>query len=357
MPKKIGIFLPNWIGDVVMATPLLRALHKRFAGQAELISIAKPYVSSVLRGTNWFSSTILYDPRGKDANVLSNWGLVREMRRRRFDRIVLLTNSLRTALLAALSGASERVGYARNLRSWLLTDPLPTPRDGNRWAMVPAVDYYLQLGYYLGCAPESPLVSLPLNPEDQMAAESAWQALGLRREEPVVSFHIAGGWGGKATAKAWPLEHFVALARRIVQETDQRVLVLCGPNERAAAAEVVRQADHPRVTSLANIPELPLALTKGCLARSTMLVTTDSGPRHLATALNVPVVTLFGATHPQWTETYHPRAITLFNKLDCGPCYKQHCPLGHHRCMRDLSVERVFAAVEQQLAQRHSLAA
>jgi heptosyltransferase-2 len=270
---------------------------------------------------------------------------------------VLLTNSLRTAAIAWASGAKRRVGYARDARSWLLTDRLHPPRTKSGFKPIPAVDYYLELAYLLGCTPGSNRVELPVNPDDKAAAADAWRQLGLADHDRVISFHIAGGWGGKATAKAWPLEHFVELARRIVRAYNRRVLVLCGPNEREAATEVVRQVGHERVTSLAPVAELPLALTKGCLARSELLVTTDSGPRHLATALDVPVVALFGATDPAWTETYHSQAITLFNKLDCGPCHKQHCPLVHHRCMRELSVEQVFAAVEQQIERTRRLAA
>jgi len=354
---RIGIFLPNWIGDVVMATPFLRAMHARFGRNHELIGLMKPYVSQVLRGTPWLSSTVLYGDRVKYPHSLTSAALIRELRRLQLDMAVLLTNSFRTATFAWLGGAKRRIGYRRDWRSWLLTDGLTTPREYGRWAIVPAVDYYLELAYLLGCSPEPRNVALPLNAEDEAAADAAWKQLGWPSTQRVVSFHIAGGWGGKATAKAWPLEHFVELGRRIVATTDQRVLVLCGPNERQAAAEVVRQVNHPHVQSLAEIKDLPLALTKGCLARSELLVTTDSGPRHLGTALNVPVVALFGATDPRWTETYHPQAITLYNQLPCSPCAKQHCPLGHHRCMRELSVDSVFAAVQRQLLRANLAAA
>jgi heptosyltransferase II len=355
--NRIAIFLPNWIGDVVMATPFLRAMHRRFGRDHELIGIMKPYVSQVLRGTPWLSSTILWGGKQKDAAALSTWEVIRELRRLKLDKAVLLTNSFRTAAVAWLSGARRRIGYRRNCRSWLLTDSLAVPRDGRRWAIVSAVDYYLELATLLGCAAEPPRLELPLNAEDEAAASAAWRELGWPDQRRVISFHIAGGWGGKATAKAWPLEHFAALARRIATSTNRTALVLCGPNERAAAAELVRQVGHERVQSLAAIKDLPLAITKGCLARSELLVTTDSGPRHIATALDVPVVGLFGATDPRWTETYHPQAITLYNQLECSPCAKQHCPLGHHRCMRDLSVDQVFTAVQRQLGRSNRAAA
>ncbi len=356
MAQRIAIFLPNWIGDVVMATPFLRAMHQRYSRDTELIGIARPYVSAVLEGTPWLSRQLLYERKPRPG-ALSSWQLVSEMRKLQFDHAVLLTNSLRTAALAWLSGAKRRLGYARDMRSWLLTDTLATPRDRQGFKPVPAVDYYLALANELGCPPEPPRVELPVTQEDRTQAELAWRQLSYAPHQQVISLHIAGGWGGKATAKAWPLEHFAELARQIVTQYNREVLVLCGPNEREAARELVRRAGDGRVKSLAEIEKLPLSLTKGCLSRSSLLVTTDSGPRHLATALDVPVVGLFGATDPAWTETYHPRAITLFNKLDCGPCKKQHCPLTHHRCMRELSVDRVLAAVAQQLAHSQRSAA
>jgi heptosyltransferase II len=355
MTKRIAVFLPNWIGDVVMATPTLRTLHRHF-GDHELIGVMKPYVGDVLEGTHWLSSRLVYDRR-PGAGVLSSWQLIGRLRELQIDKAVLLTNSLRTAMIAWLGGSKERVGYARELRSWLLTHKLYPPREGRHWRPISAVDYYLELAYLMGCPSESRRLELPITALNEDAAEVAWERLDLPVDRRVIAFHIAGGWGGAATAKAWPLEHFVTLARRLVARYDHEVLVLCGPSERKAAAELVRRASHPRIKGLAEIERLSLGLLKGALNRSSLLVTTDSGPRHLATALDLPVVALFGATDPAWTETYHPRAITLLNKLDCGPCQQKHCPLMHHRCMRELSVERVFAAVEQQLAAEQQLKA
>src|SRR5207248_5111138 len=123
------------------------------------------------------------------------------------------------------------------------------------------------------------------------------------------------------------------------------VLVLCGPGERDLARQIVARARRPGVTSLADVP-LSLGLTKACVRRADLLITTDSGPRHFAAAFDRPVVTLFGPTHIAWTETYHPKAIHLQKRVDCGPCQQRVCPLDH-RCMRLLTPAEVFnAAVE-----------
>ena len=103
------------------------------------------------------------------------------------------------------------------------------------------------------------------------------------------------------------------------------------------------RADHPGVTSLADQP-LSLGLSKACVRRSALLVTTDSGPRHFATAFDVPVLTLFGPTHIAWTRTHHPLAFHILHPVDCGPCQRPVCPEGHHRCMRDLDPDSVFRA-------------
>ena len=119
------------------------------------------------------------------------------------------------------------------------------------------------------------------------------------------------------------------------------VLVLCGPDEREPAREIVQLAGHPRVVSLADQP-LGIGLTKACVRRSALLITTDSGPRHFAAAFDTPVITLFGPTHIAWTRTYHPQAWHVFHPVPCGPCQRPVCPEGHHRCMRELSPESVF---------------
>ena len=118
------------------------------------------------------------------------------------------------------------------------------------------------------------------------------------------------------------------------------MLVLCGPGEQEMARQIARGADRPHVHSLADHP-LSLGLTKACIKRAALLVTTDSGPRHIAAAFGRPVVTLFGPTHIAWTETYYARAVNLQKKVDCGPCQRRVCPLDH-RCMKLLSPQEVF---------------
>jgi heptosyltransferase-2 len=169
----------------------------------------------------------------------------------------------------------------------------------------------------------------------------------------VVVLNSSGAYGA---AKHWPSEYFGRLANKIATKQGLAVLALCGPGEQDRAREIVRVADHPRVVSLAD-EAISIGLTKACVRRSRLMVTTDSGPRFFAVAFDVPVITLFGPTDPAWTRTHYEREICLQHAVPCGPCARRNCPVKHHDCMRLLTVERVYNAVEAQLGGWRSRAA
>ncbi len=350
---NIGVFLPNWVGDVVMATPMLRALRQHFA-DARLTGIMRPYVAEVLAGRSWLDENILCDPHAADSNR-RGWRLVRRLRRERFDMALLLPNSWRTALVARAAGAGQRIGYARGGRGWLLTRQLQPLKVAGRSAPVSALDYFLELAYAAGCPAASKQVELATLPTDEQAADAVWQKLQLPGAGPphaagsaqpgVIVLNTGGAFG---SAKLWPTPYFAALAQQMARVDGRHVLVICGPHERELARQIVDAAGHPRVQSLAE-ETLSIGLSKACVRRAELMVTTDSGPRHFAAAFGVPVVTLFGPTHIGLSENYHPRAVHLQRDLPCVPCQQRTCPLGHHRCMRDLSIEEVYRAVRRQL--------
>lgn len=338
---RLGVFLPNWIGDVVMATPALRALRQHLGPSGKLIGIMRPYVADVLAGTTWLDEVILYTKEADEPGFLHRDVLAR-LRAARLDHALLLTNSLRTAWMAWRSGARQRTGYVGNLRSWFLTRRLRQQRTGRRRFLPPPVDSYLQLAAAIGCPTDSRRLELATTAADERAADDVWRQLGLPPGKRVIMLNSGGAYGA---AKHWPAEHFAELARRIVGAGRYWVLVNCGPAERDIALEIVVRANHRRVVGLSDVAHLPLGLTKTCVRRVRMLVTTDSGPRFFGIAFGKPVVTLFGPTSPEATQTYYEKESALTLSLDCQPCMERTCPLGHHRCLRDLSVDRVYAAV------------
>lgn len=347
---RLGVFLPNWVGDVVMATPTLRALRK-LTGQGEMVGVMRPYVADVLAGSDWFDRQLLYAK--KPSRPEHHWSAsLAQLRELRLDRIVLLTNSLRTAWMAWQTGAAERIGQAGNFRNSLLTTKVYPPRQGRRRVTLPAIDGYLQVATAAGCPPESPTLELATTAADEQAADEVWRQLEL----PADGVAVLNTGGAFGAAKIWPAEHFARLAQTLVERHGLQVLINCGPKERDAARTIVDLAGDPRVTSLAAIDALPLGLTKACIRRSSLLVTTDSGPRFFGVAFGVPTVGLFGPTSVVWTRTYDDCETTLSLDLECQPCMKRSCPLSHHRCMQDLSVEQVAAAVAEQLkrVRRHA---
>lgn len=336
---RILVFCPNLIGDAVMATPLLRAVRNHFE-RATIDGVMKPAIAAALEGGPWLDRVIRFDPRSSDRR-LHSLPLLRRLRSERYDLAILLPNSFRSALMAKLAGAKERIGYARGGRGRLLSRRLAPPCDQNgRFLPTPAVGYYLQIARALGCRIEATRLELFTSPDDEAAADRVWSDLGLPPGHRVVCFNNGGAFG---PAKNWPTASFAQLARGLVASADVSVLVICGPAEREGARAIVTAADHPRVVSLAEHP-LGIGLSKACVRRSTLMVTTDSGPRHFAGAFGVPVVSLFGPTHIVWTLTSHPLAVHLQQPVPCGPCQQGHCPLGHHRCMTELSPDAVLAA-------------
>jgi len=345
MGSRIAVFVPNWVGDAVMATPTLRALRRQFGRDAEIVGIMKPTIAEVLRGSEWLTEVWHYDRQSPDMRLRPG-ALFGRLWHEKFDVSVHLTNDFLSAFLAKLAGVRKRAGYARYRRGWLLTHALQPPHDGRTFLPISALDYYLEIAYALGCPKEPPSMELAVSTEDEEAADRAWQRFGLKREDPVVLVNSSGAYG---EAKLWPDKHFGALAARIARQLEFPVVVLCGPAEQVRSARIAALASHSRVFSLAGSP-LSIGLSKACVRRSRCLISTDSGPRHLGAAFGVPVIAIFGPTHIRWSDTHYRDEIRLQLDVDCGPCGQRVCPEGHHRCMRDLSVDMVFRAVSRALA-------
>ena len=324
-----------------MATAALRSIRERFH-DAEIVAVQRPYVAEVLSGLNLTDRSLLHDPRGTDLKRRGG-RFVQTLRQERFDLVLLFPNSFRSAWLAWRSGARRRVGFDRDGRGILLTGRL---RPKSKSIPNPVIDEYLRLAEHLGGANLSRRMELATTDDDEQRLDRFWAGRDARLPiDGVVCLNPGGAFG---SAKHWPMSLFAALARRIADEMGKTVLVLCGPAEKAEAQQIVQEADRPNVVSLADVP-LSVGLTKAAIRRADLLVTTDSGPRHFAPPFGVPVVTLFGPTHIAWSETFYDKAVHLQLKMECGPCQQRVCPVGHHRCMRDLGSDRVFAAVNSLL--------
>lgn len=335
------IFLPNWVGDVVMSTPVIRAMRSLLSDRAQLIGVAHPRVMDVLSGNAWFDALIPYARDAADRRHRF-WPVVRQLRRANLETAVILPNTPHHAALALLAGARRRVGYNRRGRGLLLTTRLAPLKQGGAFVPCSTLDYYLDLALAAGCVSPSRDMELFTTEAEELSADAVWKAQDWSASDRIVAINNGGAFG---PAKRWPDEYAIEIARRIGTIPGCRALFICGPDEQAFAA---RAAADAGAASLAGY-DIGLGLTKAGLKRCALLVTTDSGPRHMAAAFGVPVITLFGPTDERWSDTGYQKEIQLHHAINCRPCQQRTCPLGHHRCMRDLSVDTVWSVVKSAL--------
>ena len=322
-----------------MATPTLRALRTRFA-EASITFLGRPILADLVAGGGWADQVIEWEPKRRDRRVLSLVGLARRLRGRRFDWAVLLTNSFRSALLARLAGISRRVGYDRDGRGRLLTDRLAVGREGGVIKVTRMVDYYGGLAEYLGCDPPGEKLELFTEPGGDRALEERFARLDVAGRRPLVVMSPGASFGA---SKLWPVERFAALADRLIEAHGAVVMLTCAPGEQ----ELVRRiaALMARKGFVLDDPVTALSEFKSLVKRCDLMVCNDAGARHVAKAFNRPVVTIFGPTHPGWTDTDYPLERKIMVPVDCGPCQKKVCPLDHG-CMTGISVDMVAAAAE-----------
>ncbi len=337
-----AIFLPNWIGDVVMATPAIRALRQHHRG-ARFVAVGRSYVRGVVDGSPWFDTFIPLDRGGPWSQ---RWPAVAlQLRRMKLDLAVLFPNSFRSGLVAWIAGAKQRVGFRRYGRGCLLTHTLdPVLDQQGRYLPCPIIDDYNRLAQAAGTVWPGHRMELFTTSADELAADAVAAKFRFADKKELLCLNPGAAFG---SSKYWDVEAFARLARDLAFTRPCKVLILCGPSERELARNIANLANCAEVASLADEP-LSLGLTKSLIRRCTALVTTDSGPRHFAAAFDRPVVSLFGPTHIAWTETYFAKATHLQKSVPCGPCQKRICPTDH-ACMKLLTSDEVFRAVQELL--------
>jgi heptosyltransferase-2 len=336
------VILPRWVGDAAMATPLLRAVRGHFQG-ARITGVMRGVVADLLTGTGWIDDVVAYDrTRSRTQPHLGFRAVARRLRSDRADVALILPNSLSSAALAWAGGARRRVGHAGHRRRLLLTDvvaptgggPLPPPRR------------FLQIAQAVGVSVDASAdLELATTPADEALAEAvlAERFAGMHGEPgPLVILNDNGAHG---PARSWGVDKCAALARWLTPRLPGcRILVHCGPDDRAAARAVATQAGLPSVESLADVPSLPIGLSKALYRRAALSITSDSGPRHIAAAFGVPTVALVGPIDPICGRSDPVRCVELRLPLSCAPCGRRACPLGHHDCMRLIMPDQVGRA-------------
>lgn len=325
---KILIRATNWVGDAIMALPALRALRSRFP-EAQITILARPYVAAIYKNQQICDDLMFVDDK---VDVLN------ELRARKFDAASLLQNAFQAAWLVWRAGIPERIGYARDGRSLLLTKAVPVPKAGE----IPAHEqfYYLELlrrAGWLDTLPNETFIRLDVPEEARQRAAEFLYSAGTKANNLWVAIGAGASYG---SAKCWPPDRFAELANRLQSRQGADVILFGTSAEAAVSSAIAAGMRRPPVdltgkTSIADLPAL--------LSQCHLFIGNDSGAMHVAAAVGLPVVAVFGPTDPFGTAPVTPRCTIVQEKPYCSPCFLRRCPTDH-RCMTRITPAAVESA-------------
>jgi heptosyltransferase II len=339
---RILIRATNWVGDAIMALPALRAIRARFP-EAHIAVVARPYVADIYRGLQICDQLIPYDLQGAHAGFSGRERLARQLCAQKFDVALLLQNAFDAAWLAWRAGIPERIGYARDGRSLLLTKAVPVPNPGGIAAHEQF--YYLELLQRAGWLDQitgEQYIALNVDSQAKRQAAERLLAAGSRSNALRVAIGAGASYG---SAKCWPPDRFAEVANRLAAESDADIILFGTANEIAVSTAITAAMRCPPIdftgkTSVADLPAF--------LSQCHLFIGNDSGAMHVAAAVGLPVVAIFGPTDPLGTAPMTPRCTIVQEKPYCSPCFLRRCPTDH-RCMARISPSAVTTAAQSWL--------
>lgn len=340
--RNVLVVPPNWVGDVVLATPALAAIRARFAA-ARVTFLMRAPLAEVVAGGGWNDDAVFWPGSGRLGSTI---GLGRDLGARRFDLAVLMPNSFRAALVCRLAGIPRRVGYARDGRGWLLTDRLHAPKRDGVFTPTPMTPYYAELSRHVGAPVVDQRPRLGVTPEQEQAGRALLVHYGLDGGRPYAVLNPGAAFGA---SKCWLPARFAELADRLHAELGLPSVIVGATGEVPLMRDIARRASSAVICC--DSPGTTLGTLKVVIREAALLVCNDTGPRHYGNAFGTPTVTIFGPTNPAWTSGDYPAETCLQVAVDCGPCQLPRCPLDH-RCMVEMTTERVFVAAHDALLRR-----
>ncbi|MEE9558927.1 MAG: lipopolysaccharide heptosyltransferase II [Candidatus Brocadiales bacterium] len=348
--NNILVTAPSWVGDVVMATPSFRCVRENFP-DANITLLLKPYAKEILGGAPWFDRVIEYDTKDKHKQAGKYLSLIKKLRKTKYDLAFVLPNSFSSALITWSAGASRRIGYVRDNRAWLLTDAVQRPKENGRFLPTYMGDYYLRLCTSIGCKVGSKKTEIFVSPESGKKIEQLFSKHGLTSNSRLKVLINPGATYG--SSKFWTADGFAETAKLLREQKDCDVLLVTSPDEKDVADKIVDASDG----NIVNLSQdrITLELLKALVDKCSLLITVDSGPRHIAVALNKPVVTLIGPTDPRYSRTKQEIGKVVRAPVDCAPCHLKTCPTDH-RCMAQIKPQKVVAAAIELLPKRKARA-
>jgi heptosyltransferase-2 len=342
-PKKILIRGTNWVGDAVMCVPAMKEVRRLFPG-AQITLLIRPWVRDVYSAVDFVDEILEYDKQGLHRGLVGVGKLIADLKHRRFDLAILLQNAFDAAFLAWCARIPRRIGYARDGRSLLLTDALPVDPDVRRMHQV---YYYLDLLSSVGLPLQNrreneeskPSIAIGVRDADRHAARSMLGEKGIAVGDILVGINPGAFYGG---AKRWFADRYAEVADALADQNRAKIVLLGSSTDHAIAEEV---ASHMKQPSVILAGQTSLGQLMGLLKECRLLITNDSGPMHLAAALDVPQLALFGSTSEIATGPFSRRAVVMKHPVDCNPCFLRECPTDF-RCMKSISVQEVVEAAQ-----------
>lgn len=343
--ERILVRAPNPLGDAIMATPLLRCLRRNWP-RARITVLAAPSGAEAYRGLDSVDRIEVYRRGGEDRGALGLWRTARRLRPERFDLAVVCPNSHSAAILARLAGARRRVGWSYNGRGFLLTDVLvPEKKAVAKRIPTPMVGYYLDLARRMGAEVTDERPELATTPDGEEAALRVLGEGGWKEGEGLAGLGVGSSFG---PSKLWTPEAFAATGDALAGR-GMRPVLLYGPGEEPVARAVAERMRTKPVAGADRV--LGLAALKSVVKRLRVMVTTDTGPRHVAVAFGIPVVVIMGPTDPVYTDAHIEKTVVLREEVDCAPyrwpCHEKDCPLTdarRHQCMERIPADRAVEA-------------
>ena len=327
-PQRILVIQLRQIGDVLLSTPAVRALRKRYP-KSHLAYLVEERPGLVLQGNPYLDEIIIRPTAGGWFEPIQT---IRRVRQGKFDLVVDFLASPRTAPIAYLSGARVTISFANRRRRFLYSHPVMP--EG-----VYAGAQKLSLLRVLGCPTDSLELDMPVPEAARQMIEGFFKSQGLRNGRPVVCiepFH-------KRPVREWPAAHFAGLADLIAEKWKAHVVFSWGPGKEAEIKAILAQAKAPHVLA----PATDLHQLAALFAAADLYVGNDCGPRHIASSQGRPTFAILGPTDESWTPPNDTRHRTVAKAIACRPCNLRYCPEKHHACMRELKPEEVFTALDR----------
>ncbi len=340
---KLLVRAANWVGDAIMSIPALAGIRKRWPS-AEIAILARPWVAELYRDQGLSDQLIAYDSAGKHKGFTGREALAAQLRYEKFDAAMLFQNAFDAAWLSWRAGIPERIGYARDARRLLLTQAIAVPRPGE----IPPHEsiYYLELlrrAGWIDRVPNLEAISLRIPLYALERAEQALARAGTRQGKLRIAFAPGAAYG---SAKCWPAERFAALADRLIAGLNADVILFGTLAERSVMDSIAAAMRHRPImlageTTIGELPAL--------LASCRLFIGNDSGAMHVAGAVGLPGVAIFGPTNPNGTAPLTNNFRIVRDPVFCSPCFLRRCPIDH-RCMRGITVDAVEAAARSLVA-------